>query len=38
MALVIPASHAALDGERPAGRLSVLAKVLGRDLELTVGN
>jgi exopolyphosphatase/guanosine-5'-triphosphate,3'-diphosphate pyrophosphatase len=36
MALVIPASHAALDGERPAGRLAVLAKVIGKELTLEV--
>jgi exopolyphosphatase / guanosine-5'-triphosphate,3'-diphosphate pyrophosphatase len=37
LALVIPASHAGLDGERPAGRLAQLARVTGRDLELFVG-
>src|SRR5690606_5762440 len=37
-ALVIPRSHAGLHGERPAGRLAVLAKVLGRQLELVVGD
>lgn len=34
LALVLPASHAALDGERPAGRLAVLSKVVGRQLVL----
>ncbi|WP_274629348.1 exopolyphosphatase [Arvimicrobium flavum] len=38
MALVIPPSRAALDGERPAGRLAVLSKVVGRNLELVVGS
>ncbi|MBN9070307.1 MAG: exopolyphosphatase [Rhizobiales bacterium] len=37
LALVIPASHAALDGERPAGRLAALAKVAGREMRLVVG-
>ena len=37
LALVIPASHAGLDGERPRGRLAQLAKVTGRSLELVVG-
>jgi exopolyphosphatase/guanosine-5'-triphosphate,3'-diphosphate pyrophosphatase len=36
LALVIPASHAGLDGERPAGRLVQLAKLTGRRLELVV--
>jgi exopolyphosphatase/guanosine-5'-triphosphate,3'-diphosphate pyrophosphatase len=36
LALVIPASHAGLDGERPAGRLAQLAKLTGRRLELVV--
>jgi exopolyphosphatase/guanosine-5'-triphosphate,3'-diphosphate pyrophosphatase len=38
LALVIPASHAGLAGERPAGRLSQLAKVAGLKLELVVGD
>jgi len=38
LALVLPRSHAGLDGERPKGRLAVLAKVLGRELELVVGD
>ena len=37
LALVIPASHAGLDGERPAGRLAQLARITGRNLELVVG-
>jgi exopolyphosphatase/guanosine-5'-triphosphate,3'-diphosphate pyrophosphatase len=36
LALVLPKSHAALNGERPAGRLAQLAKVTGRKLEITV--
>lgn len=35
--LVIPPKLAALDGERPAGRLAQLAKVTGRSLSLVVG-
>lgn len=38
MALVLPASHAGLYGERPAGRLAVLSKIVGRNLELAVGD
>lgn len=38
LALVLPASHAGLHGERPAARLAVLSKVVGRNLELTVGD
>lgn len=34
LALVVPRSHAALNGERPAGRLAQLAKIAGRKLEL----
>jgi exopolyphosphatase / guanosine-5'-triphosphate,3'-diphosphate pyrophosphatase len=37
LALVIPASHAGLNGERPAGRLVQLARITGRDLKLMVG-
>lgn len=37
LALVIPYSHRALDGERPAGRLAQLARVSGRELKLVVG-
>lgn len=37
LALVVPPEHAGLTGERPAGRLSQLAKVSGRKLELVVG-
>ena len=36
LALVIPASRAALRGERPEGRMAQLAKVSGRKLELVV--
>ena len=36
LALVIPASHAGLFGERPTGRLSALARISGRTLELVV--
>jgi len=36
MALLIPKSHAGLNGERPAGRLAQLARYLGRDLVLEV--
>jgi exopolyphosphatase/guanosine-5'-triphosphate,3'-diphosphate pyrophosphatase len=36
LALVVPARHAALIGERPAGRLAQLAKLLGRPMELAV--
>jgi exopolyphosphatase/guanosine-5'-triphosphate,3'-diphosphate pyrophosphatase len=35
-ALVLPATLAGLDGERPAGRLAVLSKVVGRALVLDV--
>ncbi len=38
MALVIPASHAGLNGERPAGRLAQLARLTGRKLEIAVSN
>ena len=37
LALVIPASHAGSDGERPAGRLAQLARITGRSLELVAG-
>ena len=36
LALVIPASHAGLYGERPATRLAGLARISGRNLELVV--
>lgn len=36
LALLVPASHAGLLGERPVGRMAQLAKVSGRKLELTV--
>ncbi len=38
LALVIPSQHAALMGERPAGRLAQLSKLLGRPLELVVAD
>lgn len=38
LGLVIPRSHAGLNGERPAGRLAQLAKLTGRSLELVVGD
>lgn len=37
LCLVIPGEHAGLMGERPAGRIGHLAKVLGRPMELMVG-
>jgi exopolyphosphatase/guanosine-5'-triphosphate,3'-diphosphate pyrophosphatase len=37
LALVIPPAHAGLLGERPAGRLAQLSKLLGRPMELAVG-
>jgi exopolyphosphatase/guanosine-5'-triphosphate,3'-diphosphate pyrophosphatase len=37
LALVVPPAHAGLIGERPAGRLAQLAKLLGRPMELAVG-
>lgn len=36
--LVVPASHAALMGERPEGRLGQLAKVLRRKMEIVLGD
>ena len=36
LALVLPAALAGLNGERPAGRLSQLARITGRKLELVV--
>lgn len=36
LALVLPASLAGLDGERPKGRVAVLSKVVGRPLSLEV--
>ena len=38
LALVVPASHAGLMGERPDGRMAQLAKVLGRPMEIVVGD
>ena len=37
LALVVPPEHAALIGERPAGRLAQLSKLLGRPMEFAVG-
>ena len=37
LALVIPASHRGLLGERPAGRLAQLARITGLSLELVAG-
>jgi exopolyphosphatase / guanosine-5'-triphosphate,3'-diphosphate pyrophosphatase len=36
LVLLIPREHAALMGERPAGRLAQLARISGRKLELAV--
>ncbi len=36
--LVVPESHAGLMGERPEGRLSQLAKVLRRNMEIVLGD
>jgi exopolyphosphatase/guanosine-5'-triphosphate,3'-diphosphate pyrophosphatase len=36
LVLLVPARHAALVGERPAGRLAQLAKLLGQPMELAV--
>ena len=36
LSLVVPASHAALMGERPDGRMVQLAKVLGRPMRIVV--
>ncbi|MGD9915090.1 MAG: exopolyphosphatase [Rhizobiaceae bacterium] len=36
LALIIPASHASLAGERPAGRIAQLARVTGRELSMLV--
>lgn len=38
LSLVIPKSHADLMGERPDGRMNHLAKVLGRPMEIVVGD
>jgi exopolyphosphatase/guanosine-5'-triphosphate,3'-diphosphate pyrophosphatase len=38
LALVVPSTHADLIGERPAGRLAQLSKLLGRPLELAVAD
>ena len=37
LALIIPPASAALNGERPAGRLAQLSRILGKPLELAVG-
>ena len=36
--LTVPKSHAALFGERPAGRLAQLARLVGRNMEFAVGD
>ena len=36
LSLIIPRSHAGLDGERPAGRLAQLSRITGRNLALRV--
>ena len=38
LALVIPRSHAGLDGERPTGRLAQLGRITGRNLEFSIGD
>lgn len=38
LSLVVPASHAGLMGERPAGRMAQLARVLDRPMEIVVGD
>ncbi len=38
LSLVVPASHADLMGERPDTRMAILAKVLGRPMEIVVGD
>lgn len=38
LALVVPASHAGLMGERPDGRMAQLARVLRRPMEIVVGD
>jgi exopolyphosphatase/guanosine-5'-triphosphate,3'-diphosphate pyrophosphatase len=37
LALILPASNANLNGERPGGRLAQLARITGRELSLVVG-
>ena len=37
LSLVVPREHAGLMGERPDGRMAQLAKVLGRPMEIVVG-
>jgi exopolyphosphatase/guanosine-5'-triphosphate,3'-diphosphate pyrophosphatase len=36
LSLIIPRSHAGLDGERPAGRMAQLSRITGRNLALRV--
>ena len=38
LTLVVPASHAGLLGERPEGRMVQLSKVLGRPMDIAVGD
>ncbi len=38
LTLIIPRSLAALEGERPAGRLAQLARIVGRNLTLAIGD
>lgn len=38
LSLVVPRSHAGLMGERPDGRMALLARVLGRPMEIVVGD
>ena len=38
LALVVPASHRGLLGERPAGRLALLARITGQSLELVAAD
>ena len=37
LSLVVPASHAGLMGERPDGRMAQLSKVLGRPMDIVLG-
>jgi exopolyphosphatase/guanosine-5'-triphosphate,3'-diphosphate pyrophosphatase len=38
LTLVVPASHAGLMGERPEGRMAQLSKVLGRPMDIAIGD
>jgi exopolyphosphatase/guanosine-5'-triphosphate,3'-diphosphate pyrophosphatase len=38
LSLVVPASHAGLMGERPDGRMAQLSKVLGRQMDIVLGD